>query len=71
MLDLGALAHVMRERAWTPDDMENAVTKRSGLLAISGRSGEMQELLALERDDEAAALAVRVFCYQTAKWMER
>ena len=66
-IDPGALAHVMREQAWTPDDMEEAVTKRSGLLAISGRSGDMQELLALERDDEAAALAVGVFCYQTAK----
>lgn len=68
-LDPGAVAHVMRAQGWTPDDLDAAVTKRSGLLGISGRTGDMQQLLALEPHDPAASLAVRVFCYQTAKWM--
>jgi acetate kinase len=68
-LDPGAVAHVMRARRWTPDDLDTAVTKQSGLLEISGRTGDMQQLLALEARDPAASLAVRVFCYQTAKWM--
>lgn len=68
-LDPGAVAHVMRARHWTPDDLDTAVTKQSGLLAVSGRTGDMQSLIALAPDEPAAALAVRVFCYQTAKWM--
>jgi acetate kinase len=68
-LDPGAVAHVMQVQGWSPADMDSAVTKHSGLLAISGRTGDMQELLALEASDEAAALAVRVFCYQVSKWM--
>ncbi len=68
-LDPGAVAYVMRARGWTPADLDTAVTRQSGLLAISGRTGDMQELLAREADDAACALAVRVFCYQTAKWI--
>ncbi|MEO8481674.1 MAG: acetate/propionate family kinase [Acidobacteriota bacterium] len=66
-LDPGAIAHIMRERHWTPDDLDLAVTKQSGLLEISGRTGDMQQLLAIESDHPPAALAVRVFCYQAAK----
>ncbi len=42
----------------------------SGLLGLSGRTGDMRELLRLEaQGDERARLAVSVFCYRARKYL--
>ena len=51
------------------DEVEHLLTHQSGLQGISGRSADMQELLALEPSDPRARLAVDVFCYQVRKWI--
>ncbi|MDQ2643720.1 MAG: acetate kinase [Myxococcota bacterium] len=44
------------------------LTRKSGLLGLSGRSNDMRTLLeAREQGDERAAIAVEVFCYRLAK----
>jgi acetate kinase len=68
-VDPGAIAYLMRAQRWSAADLDAAVTTRSGLLALSGRTGDMQQLLEREDTDAAANLAVRVFCAQAAKWM--
>jgi acetate kinase len=62
-VDPGAILYVMERSGMTPAEMRRELNEHSGLLALSGRTADMRELLALERrGDAAAALAVEVFC---------
>ena len=64
-LDPGVLVHLVRE-GYDADRLERLVDQESGLLALGGAS-DMRELLARrERGDDAAALAVDVFCTRIA-----
>ena len=47
--------------------MGRLVNEKSGLLGLSGFSPDMQDLLAKERENPAAAEAIGVFCYQARK----
>ena len=51
------------------DEIDHLLTHQSGLQGISGRSADMQTLLALEPSDPRARLAVDIFCYQVRKWI--
>jgi len=64
-VDPGALLYVQRELGLTAQAMDHALNEESGLLALSGASADMRELL--QSQDEQAALAVDVFCYRAAK----
>jgi acetate kinase len=64
-VDPGALIHVMRAKSWGADELEHMLQRESGLLGLSGTSGDMRELLAC--DTAAAALAVEVFCRRVRK----
>lgn len=66
-LDPGVLLYLMRERGWDADRLDRLVNKESGLLGVSGTSGDMKTLLERRERDEAAALAVSMFCYQARK----
>jgi acetate kinase len=57
-VDPGLLLHLLRE-GLTPDELGEMLERRSGLLGISGRSGDVRELLAA-RDDPGARLALDV-----------
>lgn len=64
-IDPGALLYVQRELGLTQQEMEHLLNEQSGLLALSGGSADMRDLL--QRRDEQAVLAVEVFCYRAAK----
>jgi acetate kinase len=64
-IDPGALLFVQRQFGLASQEMDHQLNERSGLLALSGVSADMRELL--QRSDEQAALAVEVFCYRAAK----
>ena len=52
------------------EEVEGWLNTRSGLLGVSGSSRDMRELLAAERrGDEAASLAVDMFCYRVRKYI--
>jgi acetate kinase len=68
-LDPGVVTYLARTRRLSMDEVEHLLTHRSGLRSISGRSADMQELLALEPSDPLARLAVDIFCYQVRKWI--
>ncbi len=52
------------------EQAEAWLNTRSGLLGISGRSGDMRELLKAEAAGDArAALAVEMFCYRVKKYI--
>lgn len=68
-LDPGVVTYLARLRHLSVEQVDDLLTRRSGLLALSGRSADMRELLANEASDPRARLAVDTFCYQVRKWI--
>ena len=68
-LDPAVVLYLLREKNFTPSRLGELVNKKSGLLGLSGFSADMQDLLAQERDNPAAAEAIAVFCYQAMKYI--
>jgi len=64
-LDPGLVLHLLRAKQMTPDALERLLYLDSGLLGISGISGDMRTLLASL--DPAAREAVDVFVYRIAR----
>lgn len=64
-LDPGIITHAMRALHLGPDEVDRALSGHAGLAGISGRSGDMRELLIAEASgDGDAALAVAVFVHR-------
>lgn len=64
-IDPGAVLYVQRELGLSAQEMERVLNQESGLLALSGSSADMRDLL--QSKDEQAVLAVEIFCYRAAK----
>lgn len=62
----GVLLRLLREGS-TVDELDDLLSRRSGLRGVSGTSGDMRDLLAREETDPAAADAVAIFVYQVKK----
>jgi acetate kinase len=60
-VDPGVLLAAQRDHGLDPRALEDVLERHSGLLAISGRTAEMRELVALAPTDDRAALAIAVF----------
>ncbi len=60
-IDPGVLLAAQRDHGLDPRALEDALEHRSGLLALSGRTPEMRDLLPLAATDDRAALALAVF----------
>ncbi len=70
-LDPGLLLYLLDEKRLTPAQLRTLFSEQSGLLGVSGISPDMRDLLARERDDPRAALAVNLYCYSRAKPLGR
>jgi len=70
-LDPAVIGHLVRREGLSVDEVECLLNERSGLLGLSGRSGDMRELLneAGGKPDSRAALAVDLFCYRVRKYI--
>ncbi len=66
-LDPGLLLYLMRERGMDAAGIEELVDHRSGLLGISGVSGDLRKLHAVAATNADAKLAVAMFCRSVAK----
>jgi len=66
-LDPGVATYLGRNEGLGADEVEDILSKRSGLLGISGVSADMQTLLEGEESDAACRLAVEMFVYSVAK----
>ncbi len=64
-LDPGALLYLLEREGMTPAALTDLLYHRSGLLGVSGISGDMRALLASERPE--AAEAVELYCYRAAR----
>jgi acetate kinase len=68
-VDAGLLLRVMEEERLTPAAASDALNRNAGLLGLSGVTGNMRELLAMESTHAGAALAVRAFCHRARKYL--
>ena len=64
-LDPGVMLYLMREKAMSPEQIEDLLYRRSGLLGVSGSSSDMRELLASTAP--AATEAIDLFCYRAVR----
>ena len=62
-LDPGVIFFLLREKGFDPDEAAKLLNGGSGLLGVSGISGDMQDLLARESEEPRAAAAVALFCH--------
>ncbi|WP_027169460.1 acetate/propionate family kinase [Mesorhizobium sp. WSM3224] len=64
-IDPGVLLHLLQDRKLSSDELADLLYERSGLLGVSGISGNMQTLLASK--DPAAVRAVDLFVYRVGR----
>ncbi len=68
-LDPGLLWYLARTEKMSAKQFNEMVNFQSGLLGISETSSDMRDLLKIETQDERAAIAIALFCYQIKKWI--
>jgi acetate kinase len=66
-VDAGLLLHLQRTLSLSPDRLEHVLNTGSGLLGVSGISGDMRTLL--ESDTADARLAVELYGYRARKYV--
>jgi acetate kinase len=67
-LDPAVLLHLLREEQWSLEEVEETLSRESGLKGLSGLSGDLSTLEeAASRGDRRAILAVHAFCYRIRK----
>ena len=64
-LDVGVILHLLQHKNMNLDEVEKLLYKNSGLLGVSGISGEMSELLASDKPESKQA--IELYCYFAAK----
>ena len=68
-LDPGLVSYLSKNKGMSVDEFHDMVNAQSGLLGVSEVSPDVRDLLASEKDDERAADALALFCYQARKWI--
>ncbi len=66
-IEPGFLLYLLRDKGMSVEEVADIVTRRSGLLGISGDTADMYYLLQDQATKPAAALAVDFFCYAIRK----
>lgn len=66
-LDPGVLLHLLRTEKMSITALDRFVNHEAGLLAVSGTSADMRDLLAARANDARAADSVDLFCYEVRK----
>jgi len=68
-MDPGVALYLMKTATLDPQQFNDLINHKSGLLGVSGTSSDMRDLLKCEGTDNHAAEAIDLFCYQTKKWI--
>jgi acetate kinase len=68
-VDAGILFYLLDQGKMSPAELDECLNKRSGLLGVSGSSGDMRDLIEKAPHDQAAAEAVELFCYRAKKYL--
>lgn len=68
-LDPGVLLYLLQSESMSPHALNALLNKQSGLLGVSEISADMHDLLDQEKEDDRAADAVALFCYNARKFL--
>jgi acetate kinase len=68
-LDIGAALHVARREGWTLEQLEQALTRDSGLRGLCGDSDIRAVLGRCGQGDAGAQLALSIYCYRIRKYL--
>ncbi|HVC43630.1 MAG TPA: acetate/propionate family kinase [Candidatus Binataceae bacterium] len=68
-LDPAILNYLGESEKLSPAAVERMLNRESGLLGVSGVSGDLRELDAAAPSNPAAALAIEMFCYRARKYV--
>ena len=64
LIDPGVLLYLLQEKHYSVKQLEDLLYNQSGLLGVSGVTGDMRELLSSQ--DPQAMQAIELFCYRAA-----
>jgi acetate kinase len=69
-LDPAILLYLARELKASPDEIDDLINKKSGLLGVSGVSSDMRDVeAAAASGNHRAELALSIFCYRIKKYI--
>jgi len=68
-LDPAVVAHIAQRESLDVEEVLRVLNEESGLRGLSGRSGDVRDLLEREKDDPAARLALAAFCHRARKYL--
>jgi acetate kinase len=68
-VDPGLLLYLLAEEKMPAKDAGALLNKQSGLLGVSGSTGDMRELQEKAKQDPHAAEAIDLFCYRAKKYI--
>jgi len=68
-VDPALIGYLVRMEGTAVADVESWLNERSGLVGLSGASGDVRDLLDRERHDARARLALDVFCHRARKYL--
>lgn len=68
-LDPGIIWYLARTEKMSAKQFNEMVNFQSGLLGVSETSSDIRDLLRREKEDNRAAEAIALFCYQVRKWI--
>jgi acetate kinase len=67
-IDPSILVYLIRKQNYTADQIDETLNRKSGLLGVSGLSGDMREILeAVEKGNEPARLAYDIFAHRLTR----
>ncbi len=68
-VDPGALIYLLEQKKVAAKELSTILNKKSGLLGVSAKSGDMRLLLEEMEQDVRAEEAVNLFCYRAKKYI--
>lgn len=69
-IDPAVVPFIMKKENLTPDEIDNIMNKKSGILGVTGRSSDFRDVEAgMNEGDEKCKLALDMFRYQIAKFI--
>ena len=69
-IDPAAVLYIMKNKGYTPDQMDTYVNKKSGLLGVSGLSNDFRDIeSAMDNGNERAQLAYDMFVLRCKKYI--
>lgn len=67
-IDPGILVYLIRHHGYTADQIDEILNRKSGLLGVSGFSGDMREILAaIENGNDRARLAYDIYAHRLTR----